>query len=523
MCLPSISFHFSCNLDEESKYFVALQLTESILKLHEAKCWHGNLSSRNIFLSSQLKVFLADFNPLIPFAPNCPAQSQFEFFKSWFAEATQGCGEEVGNGCYLAPERLKAGSIEQFEKADLFALGCILGEIFGKGDAFLCFEDAIKLANSDTEEEYNAILDRILLSIDARDISLLIKRLCSRNPDKRYLNLYDLNLFDIHKKTIRKKDLMNQLQLSQKIDLLQQLGEFEMTRQDLESIVEMALSENDPLLKLHLCHLLCISDTFSQWPELSDILGEPFSHMFLQHLDKIKSSTGILSIAYGLKFETGKKKDEFLQSFSKQNLFQNALQLVDTINISTIELWSKLYQLYRSSGQNCAPFEEAVGFFLSLSSVDSELKNIFAKHSRILKEQPKAPFISRISFSLDLAKNYIPFHTIHSREKAKRSTKPKTDTSENFRFRQRLMASIVFEQASTIVDVLQDQSNNILVMYSSTTLYFWDLSEMCLTPRTVKGPFALAKPRSNSMITKAMIMNDSIVILYSDGLLCKYG
>ena len=506
---------------------VAHDLTEAIFKLHEAKCWHGDLSCRKVLLSSQAEVFLSDFNATKPFSVESTHQSAYEFFKNWYCSSTVSSGCEAGNGCYLAPERLQFGRTQSYQKADLFSLGCILGDIFGEGDAFLCFEDTFRLANCKNDDEYNRILDAALDAVEDDRIGCLIRKLCHRNPDERVLELTDAQkVFSVSSATFRKRELLSQFNLQRHLDTLIDLQQFQMNRHDLESLLQIALTEEDLLTRLHTVHLLTM-----KWPYLkSDIFSifeesfcDFFVHLLLQHADKLAASKGRLRIAHGLKCEAGKRKEEFMHSILKDNLIQEASELADDLNMTTPELWSKFYQLYRSSGDENLAFEELFGFYACRITSEPVLWNTFTKYSKVPSKLSKNIFTSRIAFSLDLAKNDIPFHVFYSGTDAKDHTASGSAPAAQSRFRQRLMSTILFEQSEQIIDIFEDRLNNILVMYCPSNLYFWDLSALCLAPRTVKGPFATAKPRNNSSFKKAVLHENSLVILYSDGLLCRYG
>ncbi len=503
---------------------IAYELTAAIIKLHHSSCWHGDLSSRKVFLSSQLQIFISDFNPSKPFCPESSHQNPYQFFKLYYCGGSAGSAGEAGSGCYLAPERLQIGQDVDFGKADLFSLGCILGEIFGEGDAFLCFEDTIALANCDNDRDYYEILKYALYSVTDEPIANLIKALCHPCPKERVLSMSDLSVFGVNTSTIKKREVMSKFSLQPCLEFLMDLRELDLNHRDFESILQIALTSSDLLLKMHIVSLLSTKLTEAALlPSLAESLDDCFGHLFFRHADKIIAGAKKLRIAHGMKSEPSKKKDDIMQLILKDNLIQEAVEVADELNLSTAELWSKLFQIYRSSGNENLVFEDIFGFHAAkAATTNPEVWNAFVKYSKLQVKLSKNIFLSRIAFSLDLAKNDIPFHVFYS---SKDQTKPlhvsQIDSSQ-FRFRQRLMASIAFQPAGKIIGIFEDHINKIIVMYCTSNLYFWDLSALCLAARIVKGPFATATPRSDSSIKKIFLLNELIVILYSDGLLCQY-
>lgn len=185
---------FRESLEWEDLVWIAEQLIECFIKLHGLRAFHGDFGSGKVFLTSQNKVTIGDFAPIKPFGLQSKQQNPIEFYQIWFDEGLDGESNEIGKGCYLAPERLKFNPSESFEAADLFSLGCVLMELF-TSRGFLQFKDTLKLSNAKDKEEYDRLLaGHINHGVTCTPIVDLVKRLCSFNPMERSLTFDDLEM-----------------------------------------------------------------------------------------------------------------------------------------------------------------------------------------------------------------------------------------------------------------------------------------------------------------------------------------
>ena len=99
------------------------------------RLYHGNLTSSNILLSSDNILFITDF---APYKPLCFDQNHFDKIKLFYPNVLE--------KCYRAPESIDADMAEKYntieianlgpedlkevQRMDIFALGCILSEIY---------------------------------------------------------------------------------------------------------------------------------------------------------------------------------------------------------------------------------------------------------------------------------------------------------------------------------------------------------------------------------------------------------
>ena len=251
---------FRESLGWEDKIWIGEQLVESFIKLHSVRAFHGDFGSGKVFLTSENKVTIGDFAPIKPFGLQSKQQSPIEFYQIWFDEGLEGESHEIGKGCYLAPERLKFNSIESFESADLFSLGCVLMELFSSR-GFLQFKDVLRLSKAKDEEEYFKVFNELIEPFEFKNFDLinLIKRLCSFDPIKRSLKLKDLEMM----KSLNDENIKNwrislfNYKIVESFDMKKfTISQFPIKVFDYESLILLILKEKDEILQSLLFKLL---------------------------------------------------------------------------------------------------------------------------------------------------------------------------------------------------------------------------------------------------------------------------
>lgn len=105
------SFYSLSSLTTDERYKLTLNLLRSVQVTHGQHIIHNDLKCENILIDNELHVFLIDFDM---------ARKKEDLKGKRYANGTVG---------YMAPERFKLGGTS--EKSDLYALGIIIGELWG--------------------------------------------------------------------------------------------------------------------------------------------------------------------------------------------------------------------------------------------------------------------------------------------------------------------------------------------------------------------------------------------------------
>jgi serine/threonine-protein kinase TNNI3K len=119
-------------LDPRQKHLLSCQMCEGMTFLHSQRVVHRDLKSMNVLLDAQPSAKLCDFGL---------AQQMDSAGATHIARKLD--GEEGGSPRYMAPECYDAQLGKITEKVDIWAMGCILIELFG---GVLPYEDCTTMA-----------------------------------------------------------------------------------------------------------------------------------------------------------------------------------------------------------------------------------------------------------------------------------------------------------------------------------------------------------------------------------------
>jgi hypothetical protein len=524
---------FRESLEWEDKIWIAEQLIESFIKLHALRAFHGDFGSGKVFLTSENRVKIGDFAPIKPFSLQSKQQSPIEFYQIWFDEGLDGEANEIGKGCYLAPERLKFNPIESFEAADLFSLGCVLMELFSSC-TFLQFKDTLKLSNSKDKEEYDEILTGNICNIFRVPIDNLIKRLCSFDPMERSLTLKDLEMI----KSLADSKLRNWRNSIENYKTSESfyskklaISQFPNEIQELESLILLILKEKDEILKGLLFKYLL---DHNKSEEQNSLFEEGSLKVF-----NINNTSCDLNLIKALK---SGNREVIYQQISMIKDLKDVIFALETMKLPEEKLkgiLNKSLQIYRSRDLKDVDFEDLLIFeYLNLKAeanveIDEEISNLYKTFNRNQRDLLIPASLSRIAFQLDLKKNKVPIEEAEDdgekdkdKDKDKdKEKKVKRETTSPFkmypRLKQRLLMKLRINE--NIIGVLQSPDKNVLICYSQETLIFWDFKALLLRG-LANEPIATVNPRSEAVITSIIYGDDpeTILISFKDGIIGLY-
>lgn len=523
---------FRESLAFEDKLWIGEQLVENFIKLHGLRAFHGDFGSGKVFLTSQNKVMIGDFAPIKPFGLQSKQQSPIEFYQIWFDEGFDGEANEIGKGCYLAPERLKFNVEESFEGADLFSLGCVLAELFGLGArGFLQFKDTLKLSQA-TETYSNLLNDYIEQCEVIAEVVPLIKNLCARDPRERSLTLNDLELFrSLSDEKIRKwRTCINNYKQSESFYRKKKLiiSDFPSEVYDCECLILMILKEKNPILTaLLLKYFLenCIVEKYLNIliEALKDNqIVQNVIYEYLIYNSNISVSREQFPLIWAM---NSGNREVIFQQISKESDLKSVLRVLEGRSIKRDLLkgiLNKLFQIYRSRDYKDVDFEARLLFeYLNIEADEEEVGNLYTtfKIDQNFRDTAK---LSRVAYQLDLERNKVPI------EEGKPRIVEVTKTSEvkydRFsKFKQRLLTKLSGVEEE-IIGVIQSPDRNFFICYSKTSLFVWNLKNLMRSAKGNNIPLASVNPRSESIITSIIFGDDPeiLIISFKDGIIGLY-
>jgi len=164
-------------LEDVEKKWITYQLLTALSQFHSRGVTHGDLKTENILLTSWNWCMITDFATIKP--TYLPDRNPLQF--SFYFDTAQ------RHSCCLAPERFVSLSDEETSQLnaskrvtnsmDIFALGCIIAEIYTEGLPIFTLSQMFKYKKN----EYTPNLD----SIKDSNIRTMIKSMISLNPDER--------------------------------------------------------------------------------------------------------------------------------------------------------------------------------------------------------------------------------------------------------------------------------------------------------------------------------------------------
>ena len=506
---------------------------ECFLRLHSLRAYHGDFGCGKIFLTSQNKVIIGDFAPVKPFCLQGKNQPPIEFYQIWFDEGLDGEGGEIGRGCYLAPERLKFNVTESFESADLFSLGCVLAEIFGTR-SFLQFKDVLKLSSLDSDASYNENLTELIDNCEISETVLipLIKRLCTRDPARRYLAPSDISLFKLDQNV---NNWRNSISLYRKSDDFYEKKKlitetFIGIPDNLESFLILLFKENDSLLIVLLVNYLLnhVDENFVS------VISESFKdNQFVQRLlsDFLLKNpkVGLIDDNFQLikSFNSG-NRDVLFQQIAKESDLKSVLNILQSQKIpkeKMMGILNKLLQIYRSRDVHDEDFESQIVYeYVSNGAEKEDLDNLYKICSKINETSSSEVTVLRIAFQLDLEKNCVPIESPISNQKKQEQFSPKPVMIAQPRLKQRILLNPIKWKGAErikIQGILQSPDKLFFICYSDSTIFFWDMKSL-LNSKSFE-PVASVNPRSDAIITSLIFGTDSeLIISFKDGIIGIY-
>ena len=134
-----IKAHKSMNklIDERVIFYISLDICSGIQEIHSKNLIHRDLKPDNLFISKDFKIKIGDFGI------SKQLTNTFNYAKT-----------TIGTFTYIAPEILKGEKYNK--KVDIWALGCILYELFSLNKCFDCSNIA-GLINQITYMEHGKI------------------------------------------------------------------------------------------------------------------------------------------------------------------------------------------------------------------------------------------------------------------------------------------------------------------------------------------------------------------------------
>ena len=499
-----------------------------------------------MFLTSNYKILIGDFAPIKPFSLQNKNQNPIEFYQIWFDEGLEGDCDEIGRGCYLAPERLKFNSIENFETADLFSLGCVLVELFGVR-AFLQFSDVLSLSQSNSTEEYNELLATLVdrTEMNHSDIIPIVKRLCARDPNDRKLLGSDLLVIQskIDPQIANWRHLLASYRFTNNFYTKKEIiAKLPGVIEDFDAFLLVCLKEKDPILSGLLVSFML---QHTEHMETCCLLVKVFNENFKD----FKFVKNVIMENLISKNQNCSSIDEFplIQAFNsglRDNLFKFVAEYADLKEVvelassrlsgeKLMSLLNKLLQIYRKRDFYDSEFEARIAFeYLRIEAEEDDLKTLFKtcwKFREKYAENTKVS-LSRIAYQLDLEKNKVPIESSGKSGQSKSSWILKRSVSQNStgnsasakpKLKQRVLNEAI-KWVEKIHGILQSPDKTFIIGYNETTLHFWDMKSVI---RTRDGePLASVNPRADAIITSVIFGSepDSLIISFQDGIIGLY-
>ncbi|ORX99187.1 ARM repeat-containing protein [Basidiobolus meristosporus CBS 931.73] len=164
-------------LDLIEKKWIAYQLLRTVADAHRHEIFHGDIKTENVLVTSWNWVLLSDYASFKPTYLPEDNPADFSFF---FDTSSR-------RSCYLAPERfynfggedaIANGSLTP--AMDVFALGCVIAELFLEGSPIFSFSQLLSYKRS----EYDPLPE--LERIEDPDIRSLIQHMIQLDPTQRF-------------------------------------------------------------------------------------------------------------------------------------------------------------------------------------------------------------------------------------------------------------------------------------------------------------------------------------------------
>ncbi|MBI3696137.1 MAG: protein kinase [Acidobacteria bacterium] len=154
---------------------IGVELAEGISAAHSKGITHRDLKPENIFLTSDGVVKILDFG-LARWRPTSPQEQA-----GASTETETEAGHVLGTIGYMSPEQVRGERADA--RSDIFSLGCVLYEMFGRERAF---------ARASTADALAAILKETPPPLGEPDVDRLLSHCLEKNPAERFQSSRDL-------------------------------------------------------------------------------------------------------------------------------------------------------------------------------------------------------------------------------------------------------------------------------------------------------------------------------------------
>jgi serine/threonine protein kinase len=162
------------------KRWVAYQLLKALEQSHSKGVCHGDLKTENILLTSWNWVYVTDFSP---FKPTYLPEDNTSDFYYYFETANR-------PRCYIAPERFYSSAASRSRTGpltpamDLFAMGCVIAELFLDGVPLFDLSSLLKYSASPAAEKDGSYND-VLRKVKDSAVESLVRRMVVFDAAKR--------------------------------------------------------------------------------------------------------------------------------------------------------------------------------------------------------------------------------------------------------------------------------------------------------------------------------------------------
>jgi len=161
---------------------IAAAIADGLAAAHKAGIVHRDLKPSNVFLTADGRVKLLDFG----LARSLDVLGKSDSDARTLTRCTA-AGSVLGTVGYMSPEQVRGDEAD--ERADIFALGCVLYEMVS-GDRAFCLESAVETMNAILNEE-PAELSRPDLDLPP-ELGSTIRRCLEKGPEARFQSASDL-------------------------------------------------------------------------------------------------------------------------------------------------------------------------------------------------------------------------------------------------------------------------------------------------------------------------------------------
>ncbi|QUW04213.1 serine/threonine-protein kinase [Chloracidobacterium validum] len=164
---------------------LAIAVAEGLAAIHQKGILHRDIKPENIFLTADGQVKILDFG--VARMPKRPVVAETDETVSTRDTLTTSPGMVVGTIGYMSPEQVRGGPLDA--RSDIFALGCVLFEVFTGRRAFPGATQAEVAASILRDNPFAQLSDPPSLP---GDLWKTLERCLNRQPTQRFQSAQDL-------------------------------------------------------------------------------------------------------------------------------------------------------------------------------------------------------------------------------------------------------------------------------------------------------------------------------------------